>query len=74
MLYVKSATGIMICQYRKSLNITQAEAAERCKMNLEVYQKIERGEEDFNIAHFEQIIRGLGIVYGDIRLDFQTVV
>lgn len=73
MIYVKAMTGIMICQHRKSLNITQAEAAARCEMELEVYQKIERGEENFNIAHFEQIVRGLEIVYDDIRLDFRYV-
>ena len=73
LIYIKAAIGSRICQYRKSLKITQAEAAERCQMELELYQKIERGEENFKVTDFELIVNGLGIVYNDIRLDFHMV-
>lgn len=60
----------MIARTRESMGLTQSEAAERCNMKLEVYQQVERGQEDFDIILLEVIAKGLGLRYEDIRLDY----
>lgn len=59
----------MIARTRESMGLTQSEAAERCNVKLEVYQQVERGQEDFDIMLLEVIAKGLGLRYEDIRLD-----
>lgn len=59
----------MIARTRESMGLTQSEAAERCNVKLEVYQQVERGQEDFDIILLEVIAKGLGLRYEDIRLD-----
>ena len=68
MLKINAAVGLMIVRCRESLGLTPSEAARRCQLDLDVYQKIERGQEDFDIMLLEMIAVGLGLSYDDIRL------
>lgn len=68
MLKINAAVGLMIARCRESLGLTQSEAARRCQLDLDVYQQIERGQENFDIMILEKIAVGLGLRYDDIRL------
>ena len=70
MLKINAAVGLMIARCRESLGLTQSEAARRCQLDLDVYQQIERGQENFDIMILEKIAVGLGPVsYTHLGLD-----
>ena len=67
MLKINAVVGLMIARCRESLGLTPSEAAWRCQLDLDVYQNIERGQEDFDIMLLEKIAIGLELSYDDIR-------